>query len=186
LISLHTRIGASSDATSGEGYFSPQINGDDFSLSSEYWVIIARTIPLFSYCNVLEITAIPCCVFDCVDGSGVESQFTCLQVHLRFDSSCEITSIAFYSDDGNSSLSPNLDIDAEAMEGKQSIGLIVKNGMNEELWKFQYDHVLFDTCISSIASNTLCIPSNINGDNCTFLGAADGEEDATDLKSKLF
>ena len=36
-----------------------------------------------------------------------------------------VRNIQFYGDSGNSSLSPNLDIDAMADEGRQSLGLIV-------------------------------------------------------------
>ena len=143
LIALHTRLGADSNDPAGKGFFSPQVeDGQVSSVKSPYWIIAARTIIALSPDdNVLELIAMPTDVLATSSDDVGEVPSVCLQAYFRVDNDCQIISMAFYSDDGNSSLAPNLDIDAESKEGTQSLGIVVKNGCNEELWKFQYDNV---------------------------------------------
>jgi hypothetical protein len=185
MIALHTRIGANYDEPSGEGYFSPQINSDETHLHSPYWILVARTISLSDGDNLLEIIAIPSDVLDATNEPTTETIHVCLQAHLRIDDGCEVLSMAFYSDDGNSSLSPNLDIDAESMEGRQSLGLIVRNGMNEELWKFQYNDILFEFCDLDINNKKVCIPTKAKNEGYwPTLSTSTDEEGESNLKSK--
>lgn len=184
MIALHTRIGANYDEPSGEGYFSPQIKAGEIRLHSPYWILVARTISLSDGDNVLEIIAIPSDVLDATNEPTAGTIHVCLQAHLRIDDDCEVLSMAFYSDDGNSSLSPNLDIDAESMEGRQSLGLIVRNGMNEELWKFQYNDILFEFCDLDIDNKKVCIPTKTNEGYWSTLSTSADEEGESNLKSK--
>ena len=60
-----------------------------------------------------------------------------------------MTNIAFYGDDGHSSLSPNLNENAEVKEGRQAVGFVVKctssfsHDVQEELWVTPYDDLSF-------------------------------------------
>jgi hypothetical protein len=172
---------------SGNGFFSPQPTSvNNFFQKSPYWVIVARTITVLDDSNLLEIIAIPSAVLDNVieaKATGAISP-TCLQSHLRIPNDCEVLNLAFYSDDGNSSLSPNLDIDAESNEGKQSLGLLVKqqcdNCVNEEMWKLQYDDIQFEASRLNITGKEICVGSNIDEVNCPIL-----DDGTSVIKSKF-
>lgn len=93
--------------------------------------------------NFVEVIAIP--------GNARPSFY--LQAGLALPDNHIVSNIAFYADSGNSSLSPNLDIDAVTNEGRQSLGLIVERKedlldgleeLHEELWLFKYDDLSFE------------------------------------------
>ena len=184
LIGLHTRIGAGCDDPSGDGHFSPQVAGDNVHLQNPYWVIVARTIALCFGSNALEIIAIPSDMLNTANETAPENPSFCLQTRLLIDRECEVVSMAFYGDDGNSSLSPNLDIYGESKEGRQELGLIVRNGINEELWKFHYDDVVFDICELRATHQHIRIPSNTNEDKCPNLSEIIDDEGKSSIKSK--
>lgn len=136
--------------------------------------------------HTLEIIAIPSHALDPTGEMVTGIKPFCLQAHLDVDDGYEIISMGFYSDDGNSTLSPNLDIDADSNEGRQSLGLVVKNEVHEELWKFHYDSVLFDLCDVTMTKQRILIDTNLNESTYPVLSTV-GEEDAgTNLKSKHF
>ena len=182
LIVLHTRLGAGCDGASGEGYFSPRTRGN-VSLLSPYWIIIARTVDLHGL-HTLEIIAIPRHALAPTEEMVTAIKPFCLQAHLEVDNGYEVMSMGFYSDDGNSTLSPNLGIDADSSEGRQSMGLIVTNGVHEELWKFHYDSVLFDMCNLAITKQEVMIATNINENNYPVLSTVGDDDSETSLKSK--
>ena len=184
LIALHTRLGADSNDPVGKGFFSPQLeDGQVSSVKSPYWIIAARTIALSPDENVLELIAMPTDVLASSSDDEGEVPSVCLQAHFRVDNDCRVISMAFYSDDGNSSLAPNLDIDAETKEGKQSLGIVVKNGCKEELWKFQYDNVLFVEREVSIIDKTICITSRVDVHSCPILSTLEDEDGEVHVKS---
>lgn len=183
MIALNTRIGAYGNNAGGDGYFSPPISADNLQLQSPYWVIVARTIFSGESDNLLEINAIPSDVLSSTE-PATGTIHVCLQVHLSISDGYEIMSMTFYSDDGNSSLAPNLDIDAESKEGRQGLGLIVNNRESEELWKFEYDRVLFHVCDLSIDNKAICVPSHIK--QVMKISSIVNEEDESSLKSELF
>lgn len=188
LIAVHTRIGACGDDPSGDGYFSPQLTGsDNQQLQSPYWVIVARNIYSDTDGNLLEINAIPSDVMAAMNEPCAGANHACLQAHICIGDECTVVDMSFYSDDGNSSLAPNLDMDAESKEGRQALGLIVWNGENEEIWIFQYDSVSFTVCELSVDSNTIRIPSNIkrmDGLDLDCISIMTDEEGEPSLKSK--
>jgi hypothetical protein len=188
IIALHTRIGVGCEAPSCDGFFSPRITGDVSPLLCPYWVIAARTLTLTNGDDALEIIAIPSFVLDTANDCPAPSNvpLVCLQAHFRIPTGCEVASIAFYS--GNNSLSPNLDIDVGTKEEKQALGLIMKQKNNkaviEELWKFQYDNVLFEVCDLKVTSHEIRIATSINSGNFSTLSPTQMEDDNKDIKSK--
>ena len=106
--------------------------------SARHWMIIVRSVES----NFIEVIAIP--------GNSLPKFY--LQAGLALPDNHTVRSIQFYGDSGNSSLSPNLDIDAVTNEGRQSLGLIVERKevlsdgsleLHEELWLFSYDEISF-------------------------------------------
>eukprot|EP00956_Cyclotella_meneghiniana_P011698 scaffold16470_cov61-Cyclotella_meneghiniana.AAC.9 len=172
LIALHTRLGADSNDPVGKGFFSPQLkDGQVSSVKSPYWIMAARTIALAPGEKVLELIAMPTDVL--ATSSDDEGEVP------------SVISMAFYSDDGNSSLALNLDIDAESKEGKQSLGLVVKNRCKEELWKFQYDNVLFVEREVNIVDKTICITSRVDAHSCPILSMLEDEDGEVQMKNPL-
>ncbi len=101
-------------------------------------MIIVRSVES----NFIEVIAIP--------GNSLPKFY--LQAGLALPDNHIVRNIQFYGDSGNSSLSPNLDIDAVTNEGRQSLGLIVEQNevlsdgvlkLHEELWLFNYDDISF-------------------------------------------
>ena len=184
LIAIHTRLGAGNNDSIGNGFFSPQLDKHLSSVKSPYWVIVARTIAFSPGENVLEIIAMPTDALAVSSDDMREVPSVCLQTHFRVDNGYQVISMAFYSDDGNSSLAPNLDIDAESKEGKQSLGLVVKKGAKEELWKFQYDNALFVEREVNITDNTICITSKVDVRSCPILSMIEDEDGDVQVKSK--
>ena len=188
IIALHSRIGVGCETPSCDGYFSPRINGGVSHLLCPYWVIAVRTIALTNVGDALEIIAIPSFVLGAANDRPAPSDvpLVCLQAHFRIPNGCEVGSIAFYS--GNNLLSPNLDIDVGTKEEKQSLGLIMKQKHNkavfEELWKFQYDNVLFEVCDVKVTSHEIRIATSINRDNFSTLSPTQMEDGNIDIKSK--
>jgi len=137
-IAAHSRIGAGHCADKN-GAFAPKLAQPSDSASARHWMIIVRSVES----NVIEVTAIP--------GRDSLPKFY-LQAGLALPNNHTVKNIQFYGDSGNSSLSPNLDIDAVTNEGRQSLGLIVERNevlsdgtleLHEELWLFNYDEISF-------------------------------------------
>jgi len=106
--------------------------------NARHWMIIVRSVQD----NLMEVIAIP---------GNVQPKFY-LQAVLALPDNHTVRNIQF-GDSGNSSLSPNLDIDAVTNEGRQSLGLIIERQevlsdgseeLHEELWVFKYDEILFE------------------------------------------
>lgn len=138
LVAIHTRRGVGcSDSGDVNGYFLPKSNEDHPSIENcFYWLILARVIG-----TKIEFIAIPSC-------AGLKPKFF-LRTELMLPEGCDVTNIAFYGDDGHSSLSPNLNENAAVKEGRQAVGLVVKltslisQDVREELWVTPYDDLLF-------------------------------------------
>ena len=132
-IAAHSRIGAGTCADKS-GAFEPKTIQQYGTMSARNWMVIVRSVKE----NVIEVIAIP----------GNSRPEFYLEAKLALPDNHTVRNVQFYGDSGNSSLSPNLDIDAMANEGRQSIGLIVerKEGskeLHEELWLFNYDEISF-------------------------------------------
>lgn len=136
-IAAHSRIGAGTCADK-TGAFDPKTIQSYGNLSARNWMIIVRSVKE----NFIEVIAIP----------GNSRPEFYLQAWLSLPDNHAVRNIEFYGDSGNSSLSPDLNIDAVTNEGRQSLGLIVEwkevlqdgsNELNEELWLFNYDEISF-------------------------------------------
>ena len=142
LMAIHTRRGAScSNTGDNSGFFLPKVVEDEPSIEKcPFWMILARKLG-----SIIEFLAIPGCAEFVPD---VTKEFY-LRAGLIIPEGCEVTNIAFYGDDGHSSLSPNLSEDSEIKEGRQAVGFIVQfagsvsEEVQEELWKVTYDDLLF-------------------------------------------
>jgi hypothetical protein len=137
--------------------------------------------------NFVEVVAIP--------GKAQPSFY--LQANLSLPDNHTVRNIAFYGDSGNSSLSPNLDIDAVTNEGRQSLGLIVERKedlsdgseeLHEELWLFKYDDISFEKFDFGLNSDKeiSIAAANFSRDNCIHLQTSEtvGDEDDNVLVSK--
>lgn len=138
--------------------------GNESLGSCRHWSIIARTANFHGACDSVALFAIP--LFQNADDDyGVEdNEQLCripfyLAARLVLPSSCQVKEIAFYGDDGNSSLSAG-DDSGTGEEGRQSLGLLVSHSIkdqdvdvySEELWIIRYDDVVFQHVARSPAA----------------------------------
>ena len=153
IVTVHNRIGASShSSTHAESCFNPNIyptNGTDSNCHySKHWFIIANScVSKVEGCNLLQITALPGAqfvpdVYDLhVDLAESTTPFY-LTSFIALPNDTQITNIKFYGNDGNSVLTSETSPNDE--EGKQALGLILRNlSGEEELWLFHYDDLEF-------------------------------------------
>jgi len=148
-MAVHTRIGAGPDGASrnkggdASGYFAPRISGEEDAsvIECPSWTLIARSLG-----TAIELIAIP--GRSSSDTDSKEQYY--LRGFIQMPEGAEVTNIAFYGDNGISSLSPKLNDDAQPIkEGRQSLALVVKctdsqtPEMKEELWAFKYDDIPF-------------------------------------------
>lgn len=142
---IHTRFRSSNvKATEIE-----VLDDDDVFACNTNWTIIANTCKSLSSdgCQQIQITAIP-------TGTHLrhESDDTSPDVLLykstivSVPENCTVSSIQFYGDDGNSTLTS--ETSPSYKEGRQSLGILLRrrdgflsNTFDEELWLFQYDHL---------------------------------------------
>jgi hypothetical protein len=146
LMSVHTRIGAGySNASIRDSrndtrrFFLPQMLHYDPAVEEcTFWTVLARSLG-----SAIELIAIPGC-----SRFEQDSAFY-LRAVMMMPEGHEVIRIKFYGDDGNSSLSPNLDEDSDINEGRQAIGFLVEcnDPMSQEerteLWLFRYDDMIF-------------------------------------------
>ena len=138
----------------------------------------------------MEINAIP--------GDAPASFY--LQAGLTLPDDHKVRNIAFYGDNGNSSLSPNLDIDAVTREGRQSLGLIVERKevlpdgaeeLHQKLWLFKYDDISFEKFdfTSSSGKQIRIAGVDFSRDNCIHLQPLETSDNVDNVvlvpKSKL-
>jgi hypothetical protein len=186
LMSVHTRIGAGysnaskRDASNGtRGFFLPKIQGYDPAVEEcSFWTVLARSLGV-----ALELIAIPGC-------SRFEQDTTFyLRAIMVMPEGHDVINIEFYGDDGNSSLSHNLDEDSEIKEGRQSIGFLVKcddpisQEERTELWLLRYDDILFQKSqFKTNAKNEVTIHDTaVDETQCIHLTLSD--EDVRDVSS---
>lgn len=159
----------------------------DEGSSARHWMIIVRSV---KEGKCVEINAIP--------GDAPATFY--LQAGLTLPDNHKVSNIAFYGDNGNSSLSPNLDIDAVTNEGRQSLGLIVERKkclpdgaeeLHQELWLVKYDDISFEKFdFASSSDKQIGIAGvDFGRDNCIHLQPLESSHDVDDVvmvpKSKL-
>lgn len=190
LMAIHSRIGAGSSANIGgrgddvNGFFMPKTNNEeDSTIIAEcaFWMLLSRSIG-----TTVELVAIPGRIADCEPAANEEFY---LRANLMLPESAEVTNIAFYGDNGISSLSPILNDNAKTKEGRQSLGLVValadpvSGEAREELWVFQYDDITFQKInLQRNAKNEVTISAaDLSKDSCISVmssNASDNEEGA--------
>ncbi|KAL7550864.1 hypothetical protein ACHAWF_014067, partial [Thalassiosira exigua] len=178
VVAIHTRIGAGSAGVRGsgikEGCFVPFVEGDSIGARC-YWMLLARSLG-----SVVELILIP--------GRGADFDSDAdggyyLRAHLKLPEGCEAANVAFYGDDGISSLSPGSNDDSEAKEGTQSLGLLVNCGVpasreiREELWLLPYDDVAFQKFdLGRSSKNEVVITAaKFADDECTYVALQEEE-----------
>eukprot|EP00984_Skeletonema_dohrnii_P013878 scaffold5807_cov114-Skeletonema_dohrnii-CCMP3373.AAC.4 len=182
ILAAHSRIGAGPRADKNEAFEPKMIQPNDSSLA-RHWMIIVRSVQD----NFIEVIAIP---------GNVQPKFY-LQAGLALPDNHTVRNIQFYGDSGNSSLSPNLDIDAVTNEGRQSLGLIIERQevlsdgseeLNEELWVFKYDEIFFEKFdLGPTSDKAISIAAaDFNRENCVRLQTCrtSGEDDDNVLVTK--
>ncbi|KAL7497947.1 hypothetical protein ACHAWT_005846 [Skeletonema menzelii] len=181
-IAAHSRIGAGTCADKS-GAFEPKTIQPYDNLFARHWMIIVRSVKD----TFIEVIAIP----------GNSRPEFYLQAWLALPDNYAVRNIQFYGDSGNSSLSPNLDIDAVTNEGRQSLGLIVERKedlpdgskeLHEELWLFNYDEISFKKCDFKLESDKAVsiAAADFSRDQCIRLQTAIAvtEDDANVLVTK--
>lgn len=179
-MAIHTRAGMGANAPpSGNtqddtsGFFQPKMNNEeDMSTAAcPFWTLLART--RVSLTNSVEFIALPGYTSfgqDAADGFYLRSE-------IILPKGYEVSNIAFYGDDGNSSLSPDLNDETQVKEGRQSIGFVITSNdelsqeVQEELWLFQYDGIVFEKVESKRnIKNEVVIPNTESNERvCTYL-----------------
>lgn len=182
LMAIHTRIGAGSITSSSskrddtDGFFLPRttVEEDASIVECPFWTLIARSLG-----TTIEFIALP-------GGTSVEQDVSdgfYLRADLMIPEDSEVTNIAFYGDDGKSSLSPNANEDSAIKEGRQSVGFVVKcqdslsQEVSEELWVFRYDDILFRKFDfkRNLKSEVTISATEFNENECTVLAMSDEE-----------
>ena len=174
---IHARLGGNQDilgADSNEAatFFRPQVAFEGGSLGCcRSWSIVARVANFQGGDdNSVHLFSLPlgwkADVSLDEDRNGDEKHCCVpyyLSCRLVLPSPYRVKEIAFYGDDGNSSLSAGTDGDGgTGQEGRQAMGLLVSCPVKddsthltaEELWLVQYDHAIY---------NRVSLPS---GDGC--------------------
>ncbi len=180
-LAAHSRIGAGPCSDDKSGAFEPKMMHPDESSSAtaRHWMIIVRSV---KEGKCVEINAIP--------GNAPTSFY--LQAGLTLPDNHKVRNIAFYGDNGNSSLSPNLDIDAVTNEGRQSLGLIVERKedlpdgaeeLHQELWLFKYDDILFEKFDFASSSDKKIRIAGVDfgRDNCIHLQPLESSDDVDNV-----
>ena len=158
---IHSRIGGDANKLGSEAahFFNPQlVYGDEYSVGyCRSWSILARVASFQGGDdNSVHIFALP------LDGKSsaffdndTDEDEDCsmpfyLSSRLVLPPPYRVQEVAFYGDDGNSSLSAGADGSGTGQEGRQAMGLLVtcpstkENGtFSEELWLVQYDQALY-------------------------------------------
>mmetsp|Transcript_9209 Transcript_9209/g.17790 ORF Transcript_9209/g.17790 Transcript_9209/m.17790 type:complete len:1083 (+) Transcript_9209:64-3312(+) len=156
-LAIHTRRGAWSSKHNHGGidegitpntFFKPHIlnMNDGMDRYRRNWMILARSL---GRGEIVEVVAIPGC--DASENHKCEYfPDYYLRSSLNLPDHYEVTNIAFYGDDGNSSPHPHLDTGTPVR--RQALGLTVRHAQptseegtvfDEELWIVHYDSVLF-------------------------------------------
>ncbi|KAL3809155.1 hypothetical protein ACHAXA_004654 [Cyclostephanos tholiformis] len=165
---------SSRDASNGtRGFFLPKIQENDPGVEEcSFWTVLARSLGM-----AIELIAIPGC-------SRFEQDTTFyLRAVMLMPEGHEVTNIQFYGDDGNSSLSPNLDEDSDIKEGRQSVGFLVqcKDPVSQEgrteLWLFRYDDILFQKCYfkTTVKNEVIIHGTAVDEGQCIHLIVSDEE-----------
>jgi len=184
-MAIHTRKGAGSkNVSSGEkiidtksGFFLPRTNNDQDAFIIEecpFWTLLARSLE-----TSIEFIAIP---GDIGHEQETQEGFY-FRANLIIPEGYKVVSISFYGDDGNSSLSPNLNDDFEIQEGRQSLGFVVKfidvvsQELVEELWVLGYDDIVFQKVgfKRNLQDEVIISALELDDDECTFLSLAHDE-----------
>ena len=179
-LAIHTRVGWGAVDTPHDskgddinGFFLPRTVNDDVSIDDfPFWTLIARSLG-----RTVEFIALP----GRFSIESDDSEGFYLHANLMIPEDSEVTNIAFYGDDGNSSLSPNLNEDSATKEGRQSVGFVinctdsVSQEAREELWVFKYDDIVFRKVDfkRNLKSEVIISGTELNENKSTHVAMAD-------------
>jgi hypothetical protein len=129
------------------------IDDDDVLACNTNWTIIANTCKSLSSngCQQVQITAIPTGTFLRHESEEDSTDLLLYKSTLvSVPENCTVSSIQFYGDDGNSTLTS--ETSPSYKEGRQSLGIVLhrrdgflSNTFDEELWLFQYDSLHYSS-----------------------------------------
>uniref|UniRef100_A0A7S3Q2N8 Anaphase-promoting complex subunit 4 n=1 Tax=Chaetoceros debilis TaxID=122233 RepID=A0A7S3Q2N8_9STRA len=139
-----------------------------------HWTVMANSCSSREdSCQLVQISAIPV-------GSSLPRYYMTSFVKLPQD--CNVMSIKFYSDDGNSTLTSESSPSYE--EGRQGIGLLLRRSRDEgnadeELWLFEYDELPFLDVQHTFDCNERLVIRKYNEklDETSFLTSNEEEEE---------
>lgn len=166
ICAIHTRIGGikgnlGPESDTNKYFFSPKLAGEELPTGyCRSWSIVAKAASFDGgEANSVHVFALPLGwrmntsideYIDDDDEDDCQVPFY-LSCRLVLPPTCRVKEIAFYGDDGNSSLSAAADDVGTGKEGRQAMGLLVSCPVTEkdteltaeELWLLQYDRVSF-------------------------------------------
>ena len=140
---IHPRIGIETfsceDEALLEGAFRPMTTSEDASFScSRQWTVVALSRTLKNGQQGIQLIILPL---------GTSNRFVLCQC-LVLPENYIIKEVGFYGDDGKSTLFSGEE-SGNGKEGRQSLGLLLENGLEQELWLIPYDKVLFEVIPTS-------------------------------------
>lgn len=165
-ISIHKRIGMFYDDSTGG--FSPNLAKDLTheeiqNLRIQQWLLVAKSDKINDDQSVIHLVYFPCMKHDEDTDEMVSFPQFYLQGFMKLPHGCSLKEIAFYGDDGNSSILGNAAFDETDIlpkEGRQALALLVVREtrqnmkmetddqieesdtlLSEELWILKYDKV---------------------------------------------
>jgi len=175
ICAIHNRIGGNKGnlGTDVARFFSPQLSlGDESIGCCRSWSIVARVASFQGGDdNSVHLFALPLRwkpdepLDDDVDDDEEHCRVPFyLSCRLVLPSPYRVKEIAFYGDDGNSSLSVGTDVGGTGQEGRQAMGLLVSCPATEEnaaltaeeLWLVQYDQAVY---------HRVSVPSGAGGES---------------------
>lgn len=188
MVKIHHRQGCDTGSiTETKGCFNPQVCGyeeDDSAFASRNWAIVAATSTLSAEKNAIQLFAIPLgnkATDDDMEGDDevmdddstkLDNISFYLTAQIILPSHYTIQDMAFYGDDGRSSLSSDVD-SGTGTEGRQALGLLLSQGVpgagpvTQELWILRYDDLRYEASQNGdMKPDKVSLKSNIANDEC--------------------
>ena len=165
------------EEASNTTYFCPQVVDGSYSsnIYCRQWTIVSQ-----AHDNIIQLYAIP--LQQRTESLDTFAPFY-LTTTLLFPTSTSITDIAFYSDDGKSSLSSGND-SGTGKEGRQKLGILLQDTNQLQVWLISYDSAQWQALPFK---STLIHPSDINSACvCQVTALPEGaDEDEMDVQESV-
>uniref|UniRef100_A0A7S1ZX20 Anaphase-promoting complex subunit 4 n=1 Tax=Trieres chinensis TaxID=1514140 RepID=A0A7S1ZX20_TRICV len=183
VFAIHKRIGLGPndtkvDPNNESKCFLPKVmTGDEVEhIHERDWIILGIDDVAPCGSNCVQILAIPC--RNSKGGAARANPPFCLSAKIILPPDCMVLDVAFYGDDGSSSLTSAADCDkGEGEEGRQALGVLIaqeeeipqENSQlrSEELWLFRYDALPYQIItLPSVPTKKVAILNSQIKENC--------------------